>query len=139
MSSVADRLAALYDRVPQVGCRGLCADSCTAIDGVSAERDVLEAAGFALPAVRATPGQIRLQILSTGAAPRCPALSEAGRCQVYERRPFICRLFGTTPGLTCEHGCLPDRWVTRTEVREMFEELHAIEAQDHSERRAARR
>lgn len=37
----------------------------------------------------------------------CPHLGKAG-CQVYEDRPLICRLFGTTPSLACPNGCKPE-------------------------------
>ena len=37
----------------------------------------------------------------------CPHLGVAG-CQVYEERPLICRLFGTTPRLKCPHGKQPE-------------------------------
>lgn len=33
----------------------------------------------------------------------CPHLTDDG-CGVYEDRPLICRLFGTTPRLACPHG-----------------------------------
>ena len=36
----------------------------------------------------------------------CPHLGEQG-CQVYAERPLICRLFGTTPRLSCPHGRRP--------------------------------
>ncbi|MEZ8018560.1 YkgJ family cysteine cluster protein [Vibrio splendidus] len=28
-------------------------------------------------------------------------------CEVYEERPLICRLFGTTPRMACPNGCRP--------------------------------
>ncbi|NOY71241.1 MAG: YkgJ family cysteine cluster protein [Gammaproteobacteria bacterium] len=37
----------------------------------------------------------------------CPHLGESG-CEVYEERPLICRLFGTTPSLICPRGQRPD-------------------------------
>jgi hypothetical protein len=37
----------------------------------------------------------------------CPHLGEKG-CEVYEERPIICRLFGTTPQLVCPNGRRPD-------------------------------
>jgi len=40
----------------------------------------------------------------------CPHLGEEG-CQVYDERPLICRLFGTTPGLACPNGCRPEQMV----------------------------
>jgi len=36
----------------------------------------------------------------------CPHLGSNG-CQVYEERPLICRLFGTTPRLACPNGNRP--------------------------------
>ena len=36
----------------------------------------------------------------------CPHLGEHG-CQVYDERPLICRLFGTTPRLACPNGRRP--------------------------------
>ncbi|MGY8564488.1 YkgJ family cysteine cluster protein [Paracidovorax citrulli] len=36
----------------------------------------------------------------------CPHLG-AGGCQVYQERPLICRLFGTTPNLPCPNGRRP--------------------------------
>jgi Fe-S-cluster containining protein len=40
----------------------------------------------------------------------CPHLGVAG-CQVYEERPLICRLFGTTPRLRCPHGRQPENMI----------------------------
>ena len=36
----------------------------------------------------------------------CPYLGEQG-CEVYDERPLICRLFGTTPRLPCPNGRKP--------------------------------
>lgn len=41
------------------------------------------------------------------AALSCPHLGADG-CQVYDERPLICRLFGTTPRLPCPNGRRPD-------------------------------
>jgi Fe-S-cluster containining protein len=37
----------------------------------------------------------------------CPHLGVNG-CEVYDERPLICRLFGTTPSLACPNGRRPD-------------------------------
>jgi hypothetical protein len=37
----------------------------------------------------------------------CAHLAEHG-CSVYEERPLICRMFGTTPRLPCPHGKRPE-------------------------------
>ncbi|AMP01278.1 flagellin N-methylase family protein [Collimonas arenae] len=41
------------------------------------------------------------------AALNCPHLGANG-CQVYEERPLVCRLFGTTPKLACPNGKRPE-------------------------------
>lgn len=40
----------------------------------------------------------------------CPHLGASG-CQVYDERPLICRLFGTTPSLLCPHGRHPEQMI----------------------------
>jgi len=40
----------------------------------------------------------------------CPHLGSNG-CQVYEERPLICRLFGTTPRLACPNGYRPEAMI----------------------------
>jgi Fe-S-cluster containining protein len=40
----------------------------------------------------------------------CPYLGKNG-CEVYEERPLICRLFGTTPRLACPNGHRPDSMI----------------------------
>lgn len=40
----------------------------------------------------------------------CPHLGKNG-CSVYDDRPLICRLFGTTPKLLCPHGKRPDEMI----------------------------
>lgn len=37
----------------------------------------------------------------------CPHLKK-NACGVYDERPLICRLFGTTPQLLCPHGRRPE-------------------------------
>ncbi|MNV77059.1 Flagellin N-methylase [compost metagenome] len=45
----------------------------------------------------------------------CPHLGPKG-CTVYDERPLICRLYGTTPQLRCPNGKRPVYWVdARTE------------------------
>lgn len=38
---------------------------------------------------------------------RCVHLGPKG-CEVYEERPLICRLFGTTSNIPCPNGCAPE-------------------------------
>jgi len=40
----------------------------------------------------------------------CPHLADNG-CTVYDERPLVCRLFGTTARLLCPHGRHPEMMI----------------------------
>lgn len=46
----------------------------------------------------------------------CVHLGPAG-CTVYDERPLICRIFGTTPNMPCPNGRRPDVMV-KTEIEQ---------------------
>ncbi|GAA0918954.1 hypothetical protein GCM10009560_16240 [Nonomuraea longicatena] len=98
------RLAALYAQVPDVGCRGLCQESCGPIGMSPREHQRIREAGYRIP----TAQRALEQLLEGGY--QCPAL-EDGKCSVYEApgRPMLCRLWGAvdSPVMLCEHGCRP--------------------------------
>lgn len=48
----------------------------------------------------------------------CPYASASG-CAIYDKRPLICRLFGTTDDLPCPHGCRPAFLMMRSVASEM--------------------
>jgi hypothetical protein len=81
--------------IPQFSCVPGCHDCCGPIMASTEEMS-------RLPLVDATSRKAALEKWD------CPHLGVAG-CQVYEERPLICRLFGTTPRLKCPHGRQPDR------------------------------
>ena len=92
-------LEALYACVPDPGCRGLCASSCSRhVDASTAERERIADTGVDLDAP--TPD---------GA---CPALSRAmvttGICTIHPIRPMVCRLWGAAASMPCPHGCVPE-------------------------------
>ena len=92
-------LERIYASLPELDCKGLCTDSCGPIDMTDRERARIRWAGYRISfprdAVRKLPEF------------RCEALTEDGRCAVYELRPLICRLYGLTQSMRCEHGCQP--------------------------------
>lgn len=92
--SRAERLAAVYARIPDARCKGLCAAACGPIGCTPAERVRIERAG----------GK---KLTHDPETLSCSMLVD-GRCSVYEKRPLICRLYGSTVGLRCEHGCIPE-------------------------------
>jgi Fe-S-cluster containining protein len=89
-------LRALWDALPAIQCKGLCDDSCTAIDMSPLEHDLVREAGVDIPKHAVTKDQ------------RCVALGTFNRCRVYESRPTVCRVFGLTRSLYCGHGCVPE-------------------------------
>ena len=52
----------------------------------------------------------------------CPYLGENG-CQVYEERPLICRLFGTTPSLPCPNECAPIEMIA-PKIEQQIHDFH---------------
>ena len=118
-------LDALYRLVPDIpGCKGLCHNSCTSIEMSKRERDRLREAGMEF-----TPhDEARAKLVETGVAHRCEALDENNRCTVYDKRPMVCRLFGTTQTLVgqgvgflnCEFGCAPEPPLTEAEALELL-------------------
>lgn len=99
---IDEQLAELYAQVPRMAdCKGLCADSCGPIEASVRETQKIEkASGRTLE----------------GCPINCSMLTPMGRCSQYELRPMICRIFGTTKRLRCEHGCSPERWLDEDEA-----------------------
>lgn len=109
------RLRAVWEKIPDVGCKGLCADYCGPIGASRLEVRMLERRGVRLPDVRVVVE--RWVNVLDGGDPEgrpddevqlaCPALVD-GRCSVYDIRPTVCRLWGATDPMPCPHGCEPN-------------------------------
>jgi len=95
------RLEAIYNRLPKIVCKGKCFVACGPIPLTFIEAERLR--------------------LSTHKKPRhlpdrsCIYLSSEKRCTAYAIRPLICRIWGATRGMSCMHGCKPERWITPQE------------------------
>lgn len=97
------QLEALYAQVPaMLDCKGLCADSCGPIECSIRERERVER-------------ESGRKLEAASGCLDCSMLTPMGRCGVYEHRPMICRLWGTTEGMICPHGCTPERVLPREE------------------------
>lgn len=107
-------LTAIYRLIPEIpDCDGGCVESCGPIAMFDGEWARVKRAA------RRTPVMAKGQMT-------CPLLSPTGRCTVYSVRPYICRLWGTTPELACPHGCMPQRWLGRREAQEIYAKIAAI-------------
>lgn len=133
MSNQRKRMAAayaaldeLYDQLPRVRCKGLCADSCTVVPASELEQRRIAERGYEL-ITRRPPGPI----------PRCPALGPLDNCMAYDVRPFVCRAFGSVVDpradpsqwrhqpLMCDYGCEPeaDQYITVAESRRISDAI----------------
>jgi hypothetical protein len=101
-------LRMIYREIPPASpCKPGCFDCCGPVPWMPAERARIEAdipldaewiSVMGVPALRST---------KTGI---CPFASADG-CKVYERRPYMCRVFASSsvPCLQCPHGCAAKR------------------------------
>lgn len=58
----------------------------------------------------------------------CPHLGKNG-CEVYDERPLICRLFGTTPKLPCPRGKRPEVMIdfhVEQQIHQYFRETRQV-------------
>ena len=89
-------LEAIWARIPDAGCEGLCADSCGPIGMSEAERArIRRRHGLLIRDAETKPGTLE-----------CPALAD-GRCSVYEDRPILCRSWASVEAMPRPHGCEP--------------------------------
>lgn len=108
----------LHARVPDVQCKGLCAEFCGPIGCSVGEAERMEAVGDA-----------PLTFTREGA---CGFLKD-GRCSVYSVRPLVCRLFGAVAGetlLQCPHGCKPKEPLSKHAARALVEQMRRVGGPD---------
>ena len=90
--------------IPRFDCIPGCHNCCGPVTASSEEM-------IELPTVNSAKRAHSLESLS------CPQLHDNG-CMVYEDRPLVCRLFGTTTRLPCPHGRRPERMIdSRVDLR----------------------
>lgn len=86
-------LEALRERIPTFRCIAGCHDCCGPVTASSIE-------------VARLPAKSPAEHAAALEAFDCVHLGAHG-CEVYDERPLICRLFGTTPRLPCPNGRRP--------------------------------
>jgi Fe-S-cluster containining protein len=118
------RLQAIYDHVPEINCKGLCHETCGIIPMFNVEfQNIAENTFIPIDPKNIIVLDDRTFMSAPGGV--CPLLQDR-RCTAYDLRPLICRLYGSTPGLTCEHGCAPDELMSREEVIILTRELQEL-------------
>jgi Fe-S-cluster containining protein len=101
----ATTLPEIYAALPTINCRGACHGGCSAILVPPAEAQHMRSKGIEPP---------RTEIGN------CAHLSPAKRCNIYQNRPMICRLFGIVPLMACPFGCSPERHLTEAEEKHVM-------------------
>ena len=99
------KLRDLREQIPAFACVAGCHDCCGPVTASSEEMS-------RLPRKADNVRDAALADLS------CPHLGEHG-CEVYDERPLICRLFGTTPRLACPRGVGPAQMINRKTERQI--------------------
>lgn len=97
MTNDRDIIARLRERIPTFECKPGCHDCCGPVTASSEEM-------LRLPVKSDTEHDAALEELN------CVHLGPNG-CEVYDERPLICRLFGTTPKMACPNDCGPETMV----------------------------
>lgn len=90
-------IARLREQIPTFKCTPGCHDCCGPVTTSSEEMS-------RLPVKSEADHEAALSELN------CVHLGPNG-CEVYEERPLICRLFGTTPNLACPNSCRPKQMI----------------------------
>lgn len=113
----ATTLDELYACIPQpVGCTGECWDSCGPIGYSAAEGERMETAGHRPPNAH----EPRSQFM-------CTALTRQHTCRVYDARPAICRLWGVSEVMPCNHGdCHTPNPLTDAEAQALMARVQQI-------------
>jgi hypothetical protein len=117
MTSRALRM--LYRDIPAVPCRTGCTDCCGPVPW-NPEELARVAADIPPGTQREAFGGATL-LVNPHANLRCPFVGPAG-CTVYDRRPLLCRTFGTAPAeprMRCPHGAQPARPLQPAAVRRL--------------------
>ena len=112
LESIYSEIDAIYADLPETNCQRKCQSYCRVIkmNGVELLR-IVERVGHDPDFLDAN---------------RCPMLTDAGDCGIYDIRPLICRLFGSVRALQCPHGCTPDGLVSDAQVLQIFSRLETL-------------
>lgn len=101
------KLERLYRELPTVACEGKCHTSCGPI--AMSEAEVSRIVN-------------RIGEIPYPSCIDCQFLTAANRCAIYSLRPMICRLWGVSEAMPCEHGCeVTPRPLTDAETRDYLQ------------------
>jgi hypothetical protein len=105
MNDIGQRHEALYVQIPSFKCKEGCTDCCGPVPFSKYERS-------------------KIKDKRIPKAIDCPYAN--GKCEIYENRPLICRLFGTVKSLQCPHGCRPIALLSSIQEQEITKEYFSM-------------
>lgn len=124
MNSKLKRLDELYDKIPNVDCKGLCYCACTQVP--AAKIEINRTKKILRKKIFISNEELR-KIKQKEAEKPCYALCMATlKCNIYDIRPAICRLYGAVKKLKCPFGCEPDRYLTDKEALDIMTEINTL-------------
>jgi Fe-S-cluster containining protein len=97
MTKNSQKIRFFRERIPTFSCTPGCHDCCGPVTASSEE-------------VSRLPEKTDQEHQDALAEYNCPYLGENG-CEVYDERPLICRLFGTTPRMPCPNNRAPEEMI----------------------------
>lgn len=105
------KLEQIYNAIPSSKCKDGCSKCCTNM-------------------IQFTPSELK-RMGGYEFKDVCSHLVE-GKCSIYENRPFVCRLFGTSELLQCE-DCSPNNILTEDETNKLVHEYVQIKKEEENE------
>jgi Fe-S-cluster containining protein len=109
MTKNSRKIQFFREKIPSFSCKPGCHDCCGPVTASSDE-------------VARLPIKSDEEHAEALAEFNCPYLGDKG-CEVYEERPLICRLFGTTPSLPCPNSCAPSK-MTLPIIEQKIHDFH---------------
>jgi Fe-S-cluster containining protein len=100
----------LYNEIPVSNCKNGCSECCTNMIQFSPS-ELKQMGGYEYNGV-------------------CSHLKN-GKCSIYENRPFICRIFGTSELLKCE-DCTPEKYLNEKETIELVHRYTLLRRNEES-------
>ncbi len=102
----------IYSKIPKSKCKEGCFKCCTNV-------------------VQFTPSELK----ACGGEYKCEGVCnflKDGMCTVYDTRPFVCRIYGTSEILQCD-DCTPERFLTEEETTELVHQYVMLKNKEEAE------
>ena len=109
----------LYAQIPNMNCPSGCSDCCCLVRFSRYEVGQISTAKI----IRAVYTRFR-----QATTQKCPHVTKDSHCNIYQVRPFVCRLFGTADHerLRCPKGVRAEKMLTAEEAKKLTDQYLQI-------------